>query len=667
MEKFVIKPAPGWAQSPSENQIVNSIKSTPLRENQFLNNKDHCYFLKKIFLTKNDQNNEYTSMLYSVNQTDSLDFTSIYEVVISKNEVFELNRIFVVREGKIVDKINDIDVKVFDNENSSKDWIIDNSKKINIKVFDIRIWDVFYIEHNIVENLPQEDFLRKKYIKYILQQPSSYWTYDIFESIFINERQHDVVYKKYFFRDKKWKVLEDKINILKTWEKYVLTLKDFDSENKEKNILNPYIYFATKDSEKNIWDELNKYYKIALEENIDDLTKEIFSSVENINSLDWKIRYIIEYVQNNIKYIYSNDYMHGHKPQLPSETFSKKQWDCKAKVVLLVAMLRKLWVDASPILVNYSSDFYLSHYLPSGLNYNHVIVKIEKDWKTYFVDPTKTGLYWKLQNRSKLMFINYFDIQKWKIMKNLPIKEEVFSLESNIKITALKDIWHIVIEDIYRDSRSDSVRNNLKTKSKNEILTLWQNMIFNNMNYAKDRNTLANEQIFSNPKLEIIYDDKDKNEIKIRFESDIINPYLKIEWKNYLMYFERAFIKSDYINYLHEDVEMYLTSDAIKMDIELITQDRIFTNIKYTKQQIHIKNKYFEFETKKTITKNSWKVHIEYKPISNIEVEKNDEQSLKQDFEKISDSNHWICIDIKQAWIVGKFKRIFDKRTYWRL
>ena len=91
---------------------------------------------------------------------------------------------------------------------------------------------------------------------------------------------------------------------------------------------------------------------------------DLIEKLDKLGTLDEKIQFAIEYVQNNIYYTYNADEMNGHKPQEPAVTYQNKQGDCKAKCVLLKTILDYLSVPASVVLVNYNADFYLKYYLP---------------------------------------------------------------------------------------------------------------------------------------------------------------------------------------------------------------------------------------------------------------------------------------------------------------
>ena len=49
------------------------------------------------------------------------------------------------------------------------------------------------------------------------------------------------------------------------------------------------------------------------------------AKLNGMATLDEKLQYAIEFVQNNIYYVYNADEMNGHKPQAPALTYQNKQ------------------------------------------------------------------------------------------------------------------------------------------------------------------------------------------------------------------------------------------------------------------------------------------------------------------------------------------------------
>ena len=79
--------------------------------------------------------------------------------------------------------------------------------------------------------------------------------------------------------------------------------------------------------------------------------------------------------------------MNGHKPQEPSVTYENKQGDCKGKIGFIESNpFDYIGVDASVVLVNFNTDYYIKYYLPSLLSFNHVVVKVNYKGEEYFID-----------------------------------------------------------------------------------------------------------------------------------------------------------------------------------------------------------------------------------------------------------------------------------------
>ena len=96
----------------------------------------------------------------------------------------------------------------------------------------------------------------------------------------------------------------------------------------------------------------------------------------------------LEYVQNNIRYLSISIGENSHRPYSPSEVISRGYGDCKDKTQLLVAILRRLGIEAQPVLVSVQMRSGLGTLVPSPALFDHVVVRATVDGKTYFLDPT---------------------------------------------------------------------------------------------------------------------------------------------------------------------------------------------------------------------------------------------------------------------------------------
>lgn len=96
----------------------------------------------------------------------------------------------------------------------------------------------------------------------------------------------------------------------------------------------------------------------------------------------------LAFVQSDIRYLSIAIGENSHRPYPPAEVLGRRYGDCKDKSYLLVAILRRLGIEAYPVLVSTHMRKGLDKLLPSSAPFDHAIVRASVDGKTYFLDPT---------------------------------------------------------------------------------------------------------------------------------------------------------------------------------------------------------------------------------------------------------------------------------------
>ena len=392
-----------------------------------------------------------------------------------------------------------------------------------------------------------------------------------------------------------------------------------------------------------------------------DFGPDLVEKLNGMATLDEKLQYAIEFVQNNIYYVYNADEMNGHKPQAPALTYQNKQGDCKAKCVLLKSILNYLGVEASVILVNYNSDYYLQFYLPSLLSFNHVVVKINYEGKEYFVDATARNEFGKLEKRAVISFCHFMEIlpdQELQVRK--PTHFDNFCIDEHITLEAKGNTGKIQLLTTYRYNRANSMRAYFKSSNKNERLDSWNNSLFYALNYVNDRKGKDFREIFKDATLQIVKDDKVENEFVVKYEATIEQPYfIDNEGRRFLMYYDGSVLKNSIREHQHSDASFWHNFDSERYEIELKTDENIDTKEKYTVQECDIENEYFTHKTQKFITKNSGKVIVEYNPLTNIELPLDKLEPIREDYHTMADSNFGIGIDVVEKGFLNSLKRLF--------
>ena len=98
-------------------------------------------------------------------------------------------------------------------------------------------------------------------------------------------------------------------------------------------------------------------------------------------------------VQNEIRYLYKGMENGNYVPQAPEATWSARYGDCKAKTLLLLAMLDRMGIAARPALVNSALGDLLQDRLPTLGAFDHVIVEASIDGTDYWLDGTAAGAH----------------------------------------------------------------------------------------------------------------------------------------------------------------------------------------------------------------------------------------------------------------------------------
>ena len=98
----------------------------------------------------------------------------------------------------------------------------------------------------------------------------------------------------------------------------------------------------------------------------------------------------LDWVQQNIRYVGVELGTGSLVPSPPAVVCERRFGDCKDQSYLLCALLRRLGMEADPVLVNTWARQMVAEMLPSPFAFNHVITRIRSDGRTYFVDPSNS-------------------------------------------------------------------------------------------------------------------------------------------------------------------------------------------------------------------------------------------------------------------------------------
>ncbi len=199
----------------------------------------------------------------------------------------------------------------------------------------------------------------------------------------------------------------------------------------------------------------------------------------------------LNFVQNDIRYMGIEIGVNSHEPRPPSEVFDTKYGDCKDKTMLLYAMLKHLNIKSVPALVSTELDKSIAARLPSPGLFNHVILNIQIDDNSFWVDPTVSNQGFAL-NKLGLPDFGYALLIDTKTETLTPIKrnlEQVNHIKTveQLVVSNESQVADLAVKTIYHGDFAEYWRSGFKTNTVQSIQNQFES--YTNQNYGVARST----------------------------------------------------------------------------------------------------------------------------------------------------------------------------------
>lgn len=179
----------------------------------------------------------------------------------------------------------------------------------------------------------------------------------------------------------------------------------------------------------------------------------------------------LRFVQDKIRYLGIEEDMGAFQPTSPNVTFQRRFGDCKDKTFLLHALLHLMDIPSKPLLVHSSRGKRLSEMLPMPFLFDHIVLQLEIDSRTYWADPTLS-----LQGGS--LETNFFPNYEWGLLLTentetlTDLPKTVFTHPTEIDTSFLlesEDSARVTIKSVFHDSRADRFRRFLEWSGAKKI------------------------------------------------------------------------------------------------------------------------------------------------------------------------------------------------------
>lgn len=328
----------------------------------------------------------------------SIDFSPDYHELV-------LHQLLVHREGKIIDKMPDVEVKLVQREQDIEKRLYNGMVTAFIVLTDIRIGDL--IEYSFSRTGSNPVFGERNFDYFQMS-----W---IFPVAYTSVRVLSSLHKPLYFRQHNFSEIPTEIKssagIERTWvRRDVPAVYD---EGEYPNWFNPYAILEL--SEYKNWDEVVKWALPLYDRNAA-LSETVKKHIQGWRSTSTDKQVYIEkalrFAQDEVRYFGVEYGQNSHRPSHPNEVYDRRFGDCKDKSLFLVNLLTANGIKASPALVSARTSRYVSEMLPSPGAFDHVIVHAEFAGKSLWLDPTLSYQHGRLGSLGNLGYQKALIVRK---------------------------------------------------------------------------------------------------------------------------------------------------------------------------------------------------------------------------------------------------------------
>ncbi|WP_372795141.1 DUF3857 domain-containing protein [Lutibacter sp.] len=456
---FNKSPLPSWVKQVDFKNIENTENSggfqyllIDLQEN-IINKSTFGHYAIKVL------NSEGIQSMSNIDITFDPSYQKLY-----------LHQIQIIRDGKIINKFNDSNIRTIQRETSLERSLYDGSLSTIINLTDIRENDI--IEYSYTVNgfnpINKGDYSTTFYHQYTIPVNRVY-------NRVITNKQHELQFKLYNG------AIDPEINTSNNKTEYIWDVEALDFKIYDINVPSWYdshrsVSFSSYKNWGAIVDWALPLYKYD-EADI----KEINLNLKKVKLKEDKLLAIIKFVQDDIRYLGFESGINAYKPHKPKKVFEQRYGDCKDKSLLLVSLLRKEGVESYPLLINTQLKDELKERLPAGNIFDHCVVYFKHKNKDYFIDPTISNQGGNLQNIS---FPNYRYGLLLKPGENdlfhIPDTEKAtVKVNEIIYIDSIGSYAELEVSTEYTGNKADYIRSYFNTNHKESIQKEYLNYYSN--------------------------------------------------------------------------------------------------------------------------------------------------------------------------------------------
>lgn len=308
-----------------------------------------------------------------------------------------IHHLYIWRKGKKIDRTKDLSFEIMNNEEALEQGIYTGTITAYDILNDIRKDDQIDFAYTVYGDNPIFDNEKYLFVPLEMMNPI-----DLLSIRVLYDKEKDYNYKCIECDSMQYSAQDfgdyHEIEIVSE------NVEALDYEDYMPSWTLPNKYFTLSSMQN--WSAVNKWavevFSLEKEPNLDEVFDEVMLGNETTEE---KITKLIDYVQDDIRYMGIESGIGSIKPFSPEQVVKQRFGDCKDKSLLLVSLLKQIGVEkAFPALVDVNMQHEVGSLFPSNQAFNHCIVTYEFNDSTYWIDPSVPSQGGKFDKRYMLNY-----------------------------------------------------------------------------------------------------------------------------------------------------------------------------------------------------------------------------------------------------------------------
>jgi transglutaminase-like putative cysteine protease/lipoprotein NlpI len=333
-----------------------------------------------------EQPTVYAHRALTANEAASLSALGQYEISFQPEyQRVQLHSLRILRDGAVIDKLKNADIRFLQRETNLDQGLYSGAITAAIVTEDVRVGDTLELAYSIIGQNPVFEGKFFEAAAWDSPAPLS------LRRVSLDMPEQRAIHYRLIGGG-------DGVKPVETVRAGRRILR-FETRGMQAVLGEPYVpsdvqaYRWIQFSEMNRWSEVNQWALRLFDAAPDAAVDAALRNARQAATPQEKTAKVLEFVQNDIRYLSLSMGENSHRPYPPGQVLQRRYGDCKDKTLLMVTMLRKLGIEAQPVLVSTSLKKGLDQMLPSPTLFDHAIVRARVQGKTYYFDPTRLGQY----------------------------------------------------------------------------------------------------------------------------------------------------------------------------------------------------------------------------------------------------------------------------------